>query len=94
MNKQQFYTVWRNNEEWFDFPTSNEQNVTDMLMRKGLMQECIILPQGEVPREIKVVTANPNNATTQKLKDAEKEIEELKKQLAQKEVKAQPSKTK
>lgn len=87
MIQQKFYTVWRNNEEWFDFPQSNEQGVTDMLMQKQLMQECIILPQGEVPHKVKVVTANSNNTVNEKLM---KEIEALKKQLAEKE---QPTKT-
>jgi hypothetical protein len=87
MIKQQFYTVWKENEEWFDFPQANEQNVTDMLMQKGLMQSCVILPQGEVPHKVKVVTANSNNAVNEKLM---KEIEDLKKQLAEKE---QPTKT-
>jgi hypothetical protein len=87
MLKQQFYTVWKENEEWFDFPQANEQNVTDMLMQKGLMQSCVILPQGEVPHKVKVVTANSNNAVNEKLM---KEIEDLKKQLAEKE---QPTKT-
>lgn len=82
MNKQQFYTVWRNGEEWYDFPQANEQNVTDMLMQKGIMQECLILPQGQVPHKVKVVTANPNHANTEKLM---KEIEELKKALAEQE---------
>ena len=82
MIKQQFYTVWRNGEEWYDFPQANEQNVTDMLMQKGIMQECIILPQGQVPHKVKVVTANPNHANTEKLM---KEIEELKAKLAQQE---------
>ena len=89
MLKQKFYTVWRNNDEWFDFPQSNEQGVTDMLMQKGIMQECIILPQGEVPHKVKVVTAN-SNAVIEKLKDKDKEIEELKKQLAQQMAKATP----
>lgn len=87
MLKQKFYTVWKENEEWFDFPQANEQNVTDMLMQKGLMQSCVILPQGEVPHKVKVVTANSNNAVNEKLM---KEIEDLKKQLAEKE---QPTKT-
>ena len=87
MIKQKFYTVWKENEEWFDFPQANEQNVTDMLMQKGLMQSCVILPQGEVPHKVKVVTANSNNAVNEKLM---KEIEDLKKQLAEKE---QPTKT-
>lgn len=87
MIKQQFYTVWKENEEWFDFPQANEQNVTDMLMQKGLMQSCVILPKGEVPHKVKVVTANSNNAVNEKLM---KEIEDLKKQLAEKE---QPTKT-
>lgn len=87
MLKQQFYTVWKENEEWFDFPQANEQNVTDMLMQKGLMQSCVILPKGEVPHKVKVVTANSNNAVNEKLM---KEIEDLKKQLAEKE---QPTKT-
>ena len=87
MIKQKFYTVWKENEEWFDFPQANEQNVTDMLMQKGLMQSCVILPQGEVPQKVKVVTANSNNAVNEKLM---KEIEDLKKQLAEKE---QPTKT-
>lgn len=87
MIKQQFYTVWKENEEWFDFPQANEQNITDMLMQKGLMQACVILPKGEVPHKVKVVTANISNTENQSLK---KEIEELKKQLAEKE---QPKKT-
>jgi hypothetical protein len=87
MLKQKFYTVWKENEEWFDFPQANEQNVTDMLMQKGLMQSCVILPKGEVPHKVKVVTANSNNAVNEKLM---KEIEDLKKQLAEKE---QPTKT-
>ena len=87
MLKEKFYTVWKENEEWFDFPQANEQNVTDMLMQKGLMQSCVILPQGEVPHKVKVVTANSNNAVNEKLM---KEIEDLKKQLAEKE---QPTKT-
>lgn len=87
MIKQQFYTVWKENEEWFDFPQANEQIVTDMLMQKGLMQSCVILPKGEVPHKVKVVTANSNNAVNEKLM---KEIEDLKKQLAEKE---QPKKT-
>ena len=87
MIKQKFYTVWKENEEWFDFPQANEQNVTDMLMQKGLMQSCVILPKGEVPHKVKVVTANSNNAVNEKLM---KEIEDLKKQLAEKE---QPTKT-
>lgn len=87
MIKQQFYTVWKENEEWFDFPQANEQSVTDMLMQKGLMQSCVILPKGEVPHKVKVVTANSNNAVNEKLM---KEIEDLKKQLAEKE---QPTKT-
>jgi hypothetical protein len=87
MIQQKFYTVWKENEEWFDFPQANEQNVTDMLMQKGLMQSCVILPQGEVPHKVKVVTANSNNAVNEKLM---KEIEDLKKQLAEKE---QPTKT-
>ena len=87
MIKQQFYTVWKENEEWFDFPQANEQNITDMLMQKGLMQACVILPKGEVPHKVKVVTANSNNAVNEKLM---KEIEDLKKQLAQQE---EPKKT-
>jgi hypothetical protein len=87
MIQQKFYTVWKENEEWFDFPQANEQNVTDMLMQKGLMQSCVILPKGEVPHKVKVVTANSNNAVNEKLM---KEIEDLKKQLAEKE---QPTKT-
>jgi hypothetical protein len=82
MIKQQFYTVWRNGEEWYDFPQANEQNVTDFLMQKGIMQECLILPQGQVPHKVKVVTANPNHATTEKLM---KEIEELKAKIAEQE---------
>lgn len=87
MIQQKFYTVWKENEEWFDLPQANEQNVTDMLMQKGLMQSCVILPKGEVPHKVKVVTANSNNAVNEKLM---KEIENLKKQLAEKE---QPTKT-
>jgi|LakMenE01Jun11ns_1017448.scaffolds.fasta_scaffold9767459_2 hypothetical protein len=87
MIKQQFYTVWKENEEWFDFPQANEQNITDMLMQKGLMQACVILPKGEVPHKVKVVTANSNNAVNEKLM---KEIEDLKKQLAQQQ---EPKKT-
>ena len=93
MIKQEFSTVWREGQEWFDFPKANEQAVTDMLMLKGLMQECIILPKGEAPQRVKVVTANPHNAANEKLM---KEIEALKKQLAEKEEpkKTPPTKTK
>lgn len=80
MKEQEFSTVWRDGQEWFDFPKANEQGVTDMLMLKGLMQECVILPKGEAPQRVKVVTINPATIANEKLT---KEIEELKKQLAQ-----------
>jgi hypothetical protein len=53
--KQEFYTVWKEGSEWFDFPTSNEQAVMDMLVKQNVMQHCIILPKGETPHSIKKV---------------------------------------
>lgn len=54
MNEQEL-TVWKDDQEWFTFPALNEQNVMDMLMTKGLMQYCVILPKGEQPRHIKTI---------------------------------------
>ena len=54
-DKQKFLTVWRDGEEWYDFPESNEQNVMDALMKKNLSQRCVILPKGEVPHTMKTI---------------------------------------
>lgn len=53
--KQKFLTVWRDGEEWYDFPESNEQNVMDSLMKKNLSQRCVILPKGETPHKMKTI---------------------------------------
>jgi hypothetical protein len=53
--KQKELTVWKDGMEWFTFPEANEQNVMDMLMQKGHMQSCVILPHGEQPRQIRTV---------------------------------------
>lgn len=49
IQQQPMLTVWRNGQEWFDFPPANEQNVQDMLIRQGVSAECTILPKGESP---------------------------------------------
>lgn len=54
-DKQKFLTVWRDGEEWYDFPESNEQNVMDSLMKKNLSQRCVILPKGEAPHKMKTI---------------------------------------
>ena len=54
-DKQKFLTVWRDGEEWYDFPESNEQNVMDALMKKNLSQRCVILPKGEAPHKMKTI---------------------------------------
>lgn len=53
--KQDFNTVWKDGSEWFDFPVTNEQSVMDMLVKKDIMQKCIILPKGQSPNSMKKV---------------------------------------
>lgn len=54
-DKQKFLTVWRDGEEWYDFPETNEQMVMDSLMKKNLSQRCVILPKGETPHKMKTI---------------------------------------
>lgn len=60
MNKQEFISVWKEGAHWFDSPKANQQEVEDMLIKKGLSAKCVILPQGELPRQpkVKVLTEN------------------------------------
>ncbi len=55
-NQQEFLTVWKDGQEWFDFPSTNEQEVMDMLVKSGEMQACIFLKKGEVPVPVRMVT--------------------------------------
>ncbi len=90
---QEFLTVWKDGSEWFDFPKVNEQGVMDMLVMKNQMQNCVFLPKGEVPVPIRIVTIQaPKPSESEK----DKEIAELKRQLAeqQKEVKPKTTNTK
>ena len=90
---QEFLTVWKDGSEWFDFPKANEQGVMDMLVQKNEMQNCVFLPKGEVPVPIRIVTIQaPKPSESEK----DKEIAELKRQLAeqQKEVKPKTTNTK
>ena len=82
---QEFLTVWKDGSEWFDFPKANEQGVMDMLVQKNEMQNCVFLPKGEVPVPIRMVTIQaPKSSESEK----DKEIAELKRQLAQQQQKA------
>ena len=63
---QEFLTVWKEGEEWFDFPKVNEQNVMDMLVKDNEMQNCIFLPKGEVPRPPKSITIQEPKTVTPK----------------------------
>ena len=82
---QEFLTVWKDGSEWFDFPKVNEQGVMDMLVQKNEMQNCVFLPKGEVPVPIRMVTIQaPKSSESEK----DKEIAELKRQLAQQQQKA------
>ena len=77
---QEFLTVWKDGSEWFDFPKANEQGVMDMLVQKNEMQNCVFLPKGEVPVPIRIVTIQaPKPSESEK----DKEIAELKRQLAE-----------
>lgn len=85
---QEFLTVWKDGSEWFDFPKANEQGVMDMLVQKNEMQNCVFLPKGEVPVPIRMVTIQaPKPSESEK----DKEIAELKKQLAQQQKAVKPT---
>lgn len=85
---QEFLTVWKDGSEWFDFPKANEQGVMDMLVQKNEMQNCIFLPKGEVPVPIRMVTIQaPKPSESEK----DKEIAELKRQLAQQQKAVKPT---
>lgn len=57
--KETFLTVWKDNEKWFDFPQSNEQSVMDMIMKKNLSHQVVILPMGEEPQEMPFIEIKP-----------------------------------
>ena len=85
---QEFLTVWRDGSQWFDFPKANEQGVMDMLVQKNEMQNCVFLPKGEVPVPIRMVTIQaPKPSESEK----DKEIAELKRQLAQQQKAVKPT---
>ena len=85
---QEFLTVWKDGSEWFDFPKANEQGVMDMLVQKNEMQNCVFLPKGEVPVPIRMVTIQaPKSSESEK----DKEIAELKRQLAQQQKAVKPT---
>jgi hypothetical protein len=85
---QEFLTVWKDGSEWFDFPKANEQGVMDMLVQKNEMQNCVFLPKGEVPVPIRIVTIQaPKPSESEK----DKEIAELKRQLAQQQKAVKPT---
>lgn len=58
MEKQKFISVWRDGQHWFDTPEVNQNEVEDMLVKKGISAKCVILPQGETPKapKVKVIT--------------------------------------
>jgi hypothetical protein len=68
--KQEFTTLWKivgdGYVEDHDFPTMNEQNVMDMLVKKNVMQNYIFLPKGQTPQSIKkvVITQIAEEKTT------------------------------
>ncbi len=64
--KQEFLTVWQDGEQWFDFPATNEQVVQDMLMKKGVMSRCMILKQGQQPKNIPVNVIQQSTSNTKK----------------------------
>lgn len=84
---QEFLTVWKDGHEWFDFPKTNEQSVMDMLVMKNEMQDCVFLPKGEVPVPIRMVTIQQPKGESEK----DKEIAELKKQLAEQQKAVKPT---
>lgn len=85
---QEFLTVWKDGSQWFDFPKANEQGVMDMLVQKNEMQNCVFLPKGEVPVPIRMVTIQaPKPSESEK----DKEIAELKRQLAQQQKAVKPT---
>lgn len=53
--KETFLTAWKDNEKWFDFPQSNEQSVMDMIMKKNLSHQVVILPMGEEPQQMSII---------------------------------------
>ena len=68
MNKQNELAVWIDGDLWFEFPQANEQNVQDMLVRKGVSARCVILPKGETPRKPKVTQLSDKTQTTKQQK--------------------------
>jgi len=64
--------VIRNGELWFEFPAANEQNVREMLMKKGVDRECIFRTKGEDDAKIaasiksKLTTVEPKSVKTSK----------------------------
>jgi hypothetical protein len=62
--------VIRNGILWFEFPAANEQNVREMLMKKGVDRECIFRAKGEDSAKIaasiksKLTTVEPTKVKT------------------------------
>ena len=71
----------------------NQRNIIDklhMLVQKNEMQNCVFLPKGEVPVPIRIVTIQaPKPSESEK----DKEIAELKRQLAQQQKAVKPQTT-
>lgn len=63
---QEFISVWKDGEWWFDSPKSNQNEVEDMLMKKNLSAKCVILPQGETPVQPRTRVLQQNQAPKKK----------------------------